>query len=169
MTPPNEVVEPVERSWKELNTRVDSLGPNGLVITGADGWAVKDHLIHVAAWEHSLLALLQGSARRSAMGVGPDVDETDAINAAVWSRHRNKTPEQAVDYFRQTHAALMKMLSTLTDADLQQPYNHFQPNDPRDPDDDRPALDWVAGNTYEHYAEHIGWIDQLVRDSRAAR
>ena len=35
--------------------------------------------------------------------------------------------------------------------------------------DDRPAVDWVAGNTWEHYAEHIAWINQLVRDSSASR
>ncbi len=102
------------------------------------------------------------------MGVGHDVDETDAINAAVWSLHREKTPEQALAYFRQTHALLMKLLNTLSDEDLKRPYNDYQPNDPRDPKDDRPALDWVAGNTYEHYAEHIAWINQLI-ESRAAR
>ena len=148
---------------------VDSLGPNVLSITGADGWAVKDHLVHIAAWEHSLLALLDGSDRRSAMGVGPEPQDTDAINAAVWSLHRNKTPEQALDYFRQTHALLMKRLGAMSDADLELPYNHYQPNDPRDPNDDRPAVDWVAGNTYEHYAEHTDWIGQLVKDSSAAR
>ncbi|HSS62062.1 MAG TPA: ClbS/DfsB family four-helix bundle protein [Candidatus Limnocylindrales bacterium] len=166
---PNIVVAPIETSWRDLNALVDSLGPSGLTVTGADGWAVKDHLIHIAAWENSLLALLEGADRRAAMGVGPDVNETDAINAAVWSMHRDKTPAQALDYFRQTHAALIKRLSTMSDADLKLPYNHYQANDPRDPNDNRPALDWVAGNTYEHYAEHVGWINQLVKDSSVSR
>lgn len=108
MTHPNSAVEPIEESWHQLNSLVESLGPSGLTLTGADGWAVKDHLIHIAAWEHSLLALLEGTDRREAMGVGPGVDETDAINAAVWSMHRSKSPEQALDYFHQTHALLMK-------------------------------------------------------------
>jgi hypothetical protein len=164
----NSVVEPIEKSWEELNALVDSLGPTGLSLTGADGWAVKDHLIHIAAWEHSLLALLEGADRRQAMGVGPDVDETDAINAAVWAMHRNMTPEEALAYFHQTHAQLLKLLSTMSDDDLRLPYNHYQPNEPRAASDNRPALDWVAGNTYDHYAEHIDWINQL-RDSSAAR
>lgn len=168
MTQTTSVVEPIEKSWKELNSLVDSLGPTGLSITGADGWAVKDHLIHIAAWEHSLLALLDGGDRHEAMGVGRDVDETDAINAAVWAMHRDKTPDEALDYFHQTHALLLKRLRTMSDADLQLPYNHYQPNEPRDDSDNRPALDWVAGNTYDHYAEHIDWINQL-RDSSAAR
>lgn len=115
-----------------------------------------------------MLALLEGADRRSAMGVGPGVDETDAINAAVWAMHRNKTPAEALDYFHQTHALLLKLLGTMSDDDLRLPYNHYQPNEPRDASDNRPALDWVAGNTYDHYAEHIDWINQL-RDSSAAR
>jgi len=166
---PNSVIEPVERSWAELNSLVESLGPSGLSLRGADGWAVKDHLIHVAAWEHSLLALLEGADRHQAMGVASDVDATDAINAAVWAMHRDKSPEEALEYFRQTHALLLKLLRTMSDEDLRLPYNHYQPNEPRNASDDRQALDWVAGNTYEHYAEHVDWINQLVKDSSAAR
>ncbi len=169
MTHANSVVEPIERSWTELNALIDSLGPSGLLITGPDGWAVKDHLVHIAAWEHSLIALFEGADRASAMGITRGVSDTDAINAMVWAMHRDKTPEEALTYFHQTHELLMKQLKTMSDDDLQLSYNHYQPNDPRDPKDDRPALDWVAGNTFEHYAEHISWIGQLVSDSSAAR
>lgn len=168
MTAPNSVVEPINKGWDELNTLVDSLGPNGLAQAGPDGWAVKDHLVHIAAWEHSLLALLDGRNRLAAMGVPGVEGDTDAINAAVWSLHRHKTPQQALDYFRETHALLMKLLARMSDAQLKLPYNHYQPNEPRDTDDNRPVVDWVAGNTYDHYAEHIAWINQLI-DSRAAR
>jgi hypothetical protein len=165
----NRAVEPIDQGWKELNQLVDSLGPFGLALKGSDGWAVKDHLIHIAAWEHSLLALLDGRDRLTAMGVPNAGEETDAINGAVWALHSEKTPQQALAYFRDTHALLMALLTKLSEADLELSYNHYQPNDPRDPDDDRPVLDWVAGNTYEHYAEHVEWINQLVKDSRAAR
>jgi hypothetical protein len=63
----------------------------------------------------------------------------------------------------------MGLLNRMSDADLQRPYNDYQPNDPRDPDDNRPALDWVAGNTWEHYAEHMEWINQLLKESSAER
>ena len=167
MTAANRALEPIETAWSELNALVESLGPDGLARTGADGWAVKDHLVHIAAWERSLIALLEGTDRHEAMGVGPEAEDTDAINAAVWSLHREKTPEQALAYFRETHAVLMKVLRTMSDADLQLSYNHYQPNDPRDPGDDRPVVEWVAGNTYDHYAEHIGWINQLIESSAA--
>jgi len=170
MSEPNSVIEPIEKSWQELDALVNPLGDEGLMLAGSDGWAVKDHLAHIAAWEASLIGLFEGSDRAAAMGIAAsDDDGTDAVNGALWRLHRDKTPEQAVAYFRRTHAALMRLLGGMSDADLQLSYNHYQPNQPRDPSDDRPALDWVAGNTWEHYAEHIDWINQLVKDSRAAR
>jgi hypothetical protein len=170
MSEPNSVIEPIEEGWNELNGLVESLGRERLTVKGSDGWTVKDHLDHVAAWEKSLIALLDGTDRAAAMGIAATGDEeTDAINDAIWKVHRDETPEQALAYFRDTHADLMRLLNRMSDDDLQRPYNDYQPNDPRDPDDNRPALDWVAGNTWEHYAEHIEWINQLVRDSSAER
>jgi hypothetical protein len=165
----NATVAPIEDGWKKLNDLVDSLGPRALTVTGSDGWAVKDHLVHIAAWEHSLLALLDGRDRLAAMGVPNGPEETDALNAAVWSLHREKSPQEALDYFRDTHSLLMTLLSRMTDDELKLPYNHFQPNDPRSADDNRPVIDWVRGNTYEHYVEHIDWIQALVKESSARR
>jgi hypothetical protein len=163
------VVAPIDEGWKKLNDLVDALGPRELTAAGSDGWAVKDHLVHIAAWEHSLLALLDGRDRLAAMGVPNGPEETDALNAAVWSLHHEKSPQEALQYFQDTHSLLMAMLSKMGDAELNLPYNHFQPNDPREAGDNRPVIDWVRGNTYEHYAEHIDWIQALVKESSARR
>ncbi len=169
MTAPNSTIAAVDDGWARLNAKIDSLGRDGLLVTGPDGWAVKDHLVHLAAWERSLLALLVGVDRSEAMGAGGESD-VEPINAKVWAAHRDDTPEDALAHFRDTHASLMSALGALSDDDLRLPYNHYQPNDPMpSPGGDRPVLDWVAGNTYEHYAEHIDWIDQLVRTASAAR
>ena len=77
------------------------------------------------------------------------------------------TPDQALAFSRDTHADLMRRMREMSDADLRRTYNHYQPNDPRDPHDDRPVVDWVAGNTYDHYTEHVGWINQLIESSAA--
>jgi len=165
----NAVLEPIDRGWQELNALIDSLGPSGLLLTGADGWAVKDHLSHIAAWEASLLALFDGTDRAAAMGVAETEGGTDALNEQIWNRNRDRTADDALEYFHSTHDALLKRLEAMTDAELQLSYNHYQPNDPRAPADDRPAVEWVAGNTWEHYAEHVAWIGQLVRDRSASR
>ncbi len=169
MSAANAEIEPIDKGWRELGALVDSLGPSGLEEKGSGLWAVKDHLVHIAAWELSLLGLLDGDDRRTAMGVAGVAEDTDALNEAVWLAHRHETTEQSLAFSRDAHERLMRRLAAMSDADLRRSYNHYQPNDPRDPGDDRPVVDWVAGNTYEHYAEHIGYIDQLLKESRASR
>ena len=169
MSAANAEIEPIEKAWLELVAVVDRLGPAGLELKGSGQWAVKDHLAHIAAWELSLLALLDGEDRRAAMGVTGAAEDTDPLNEAIWLVHRHDTAELALAFSRESHLRLMRRLGTMTDADLRRSYNHYQPNDPRDPGDDRPVVEWVAGNTYEHYAEHIGYIDQVVKDSSASR
>ena len=170
----NAVLDKIDAAWKELSDLVAQLGPDGLMLAAPEGWAVKDHLVHVGAWEHSLLGLIEGRNRLAEMGVphaprifqsGLPTDDTDAINDAVRKLHENETPESALVYFRESHAKVMGALGKLSEADLQKPYSHYQPEDA---DQKGPVIDWVGGNTWEHYAEHIGWINQLI-ESRAAR
>lgn len=169
MSSANSAIESVQAGWHELSTLIGSLPPDRLTVAGPDGWAVKDHLVHIAAWELSLVALLEGADRAKEMGA-PGMNDTDEINAAVWLAHRDLTPEAALAHSQKTHARLVAVLERMSDADLQRSYNHFQPDDPKElPAGDRPALDWVAGNTYEHYAEHIAWISQLLSRASAAR
>jgi hypothetical protein len=58
----------VDDSWTELNESVRRIGLDGLTITGDDGWAVKEHLAHIGAWELLLPALLEGREGNDAMG-----------------------------------------------------------------------------------------------------
>jgi hypothetical protein len=49
-------------------------------------------------------------------------------------------------------------MAKLSSNDLLLPYCHYQPSEA----EERPVLEWVAGNTYEHYAEHTGWIKEKL-------
>ena len=163
----NAEISRIEAGWKRLGELVNQVeDAAGLNKVGADGWTVKDHLAHVAAWEHSLLALIEGHDRERAMGLSGAVEGMDNVNEAIRKLHQTDTPDEALDYFRDSHARLVSALGKLSDADLQKPYSHYQP---ADPDEKGPVVGWVAGNTYEHYAEHIDWINQLLSESSAAR
>jgi len=157
----------IEAGWKRLGELVKQVeDAAGLNKVGADGWTVKDHLAHVAAWEHSLLALLEGRDRSGAMGLNEPMEEIDSINEAIRKLHATDTEDEALGYFRDSHAQLMAAMARLDDADLEKPYSHYQPTDP---DEKRPVVGWVAGNTYEHYAEHIDWMNQILSESSAPR
>jgi uncharacterized damage-inducible protein DinB len=157
----------IEAAWSDLTGLVNQVEEaGGLSQAGEDDWTVKDHLAHIAAWEHSLLALIQGHDRESAMGLTEVPEGIDNVNEAIRRLHETDTAGEALGYFRDSHAQLVAALGELSDADLQQPYSLYQRSDP---DEKRPVVGWVAGNTYEHYAEHINWINQLLRESSAAR
>jgi hypothetical protein len=157
----------IESSWNELVELVGQIqDAGGLTKVGADGWTVKDHLAHIAAWEHSLLALIEGRDRSLGMGLPEPLEGIDPINEAIRKLHETDTAEEALEYFRASHLQLITALEKLSDADLQKPYSHYQPSEP---DEERPVVGWVGGNTYEHYAEHIAWINQLISESSPAR
>ncbi len=63
--------------------------------------------------------------------------------------------------FEETHTQLAARISALADEDLSKPITHFQPDDPDDPDE-RPVLRKIIGDTYEHYAEHLPWIEAII-------
>lgn len=154
--------ERVAGGWDHLTELVDSLGEQDLAIAGADGWTVKDHLVHIAAWEQSLMAIFEGRDRIEAMGLPSGAMETEDINRAVWELNRDRSPEDALAFFRDTHDRLSGKLDGMQDADFELSFDHYQPGAIGGPDADRPVVDWVAGDTYEHYFEHIDWIRALL-------
>jgi uncharacterized protein (TIGR03083 family) len=154
-----EWVERIQRGWWELDELVAVLDAAALEAPMADGWRVKDHLAHLAAWEESLVALLEGRDREAAVGVsGIGKADVDSVNAAILERHREDSPAQAVASLRDTHRRLLAKLDQLGEEDLSRPYSHYQPGSSSHPDREKPVSDWVGVNTFEHYAEHLPLI-----------
>jgi uncharacterized protein (TIGR03083 family) len=146
----------VQRGWAELEEVVGGLDTDALQAPVADGWTVKDHLSHLAAWEESLLALLEGRDRAEAMAApGMEDEGVDAINAVVWEQRRGDAPAEALARLRETHGRLVARLEALSDEDFSRPYSYFQPDAA---DEQRPVTEWIAGNTWEHYEEHLDWL-----------
>ena len=56
---------------------------------------------------------------------------------------------------------MLTTLAGLSDEDLFKTYSYYQPDEPGDDSGD-PILNWIMGNTYEHYAEHQAWIEALL-------
>jgi len=155
----------IERTWNALNVALDRLSQAQLTtIRDAEGWSAKDHLIHLAAWESSAVYFLQGKPRHEGIGVDRALyDEGDdtAINAAVYQKHKDLPLADALARLRAVHQELMNLLQPLSDADLQKPYTYYLPEEP---DDERMAINVIYGNSAHHFAEHLGWIEELVGD-----
>jgi hypothetical protein len=157
----DEARKKVNDGWHELDSLTRSLDAEGLSLhRSPDGWAVKDHLVHIAAWELWLLALFEHRDKLAAMGAGGAEREIDDINTVVYENHRDDSVEEALRYFRESHAQLMRALEDKSTEDFERPYKAFF--DPGQESDEQPVLVAVAANTYEHYAEHAGWIKEQI-------
>lgn len=163
-----ELLEQIAQHWTALNTALDALSPTALTtIQDAQGWSVKDHLIHIRSWERSALCLLQRKPRHLAL----EVDEAlylqggeDAINAAIFQKHQDEPLAEVLASFRANHQQLLAALQPLTDADLQKRYRFYLPQEPGEGDGPL-AFTIVYNNTAHHYAEHLAWIEALVRQT----
>jgi hypothetical protein len=150
-----ELLRRIDASWKDLEQTLLSKPDEELSRSVLDGWSVKDHLAHIAAWELSLVALLRGADRRAALGL-PDGDiETDEANAIVRQRYRELSPTEVRALLRGAHQEVLLALADMSDADLERPYSHYQPADEAVTN---PVVGWINGNTHEHYQEHLGWL-----------
>lgn len=166
-----ELMPEVEQAWAALNAAIDRLSETQLTtLRDPQGWTVKDHLIHVAYWERSAVFFLTGQPRHVALGVDESLylrGSDDEINAAIFQEHKDLPLTEALAQFRDTHQQLLSVLQPLTDADLQKRYREYLPDEPADGDGPL-AIDVVDGNSANHYAEHLTWIEELLTRSTAA-
>ncbi|HEU4325757.1 MAG TPA: DinB family protein [Roseiflexaceae bacterium] len=170
--PPNTeaLLARIDASWAALLQEIEGRSEQELTrpLDGQD-WSIRDHLVHITAWEHSLLGLLTGQDRRLAMGIDPaaasrkDVAEeidTDTLNELVRQASLGQTTAQILERLHQSHKLLLSRLRALSDEDLMRPYSHYQPQDPTAPSD--PVIGWIVGNTFGHYEEHVGWLKEAA-------
>ncbi len=161
-----ELIATIEHAWPTLNTALDRLTPSQLTQKDTEGWTVKDHVTHIAAWERSVVFLLQGKPRHAGLDVSPAVYEQgdeDAINAVIQQQHSTLSWNDALTQLRNVHRQMMTLLGSLSDADLQQPYRYYLPDEPGD-GDGPPAINVIYGNTAGHFGEHQEWIAALVKE-----
>jgi hypothetical protein len=158
-----EFLAEVADAWDGFNAVIDRLSEGQL--TGAQdeqGWTVKDHLVHLAAWERSTTFFLQGKPRHEGLGVEEALymgDDVDAVNAQIYQQQKSLPLSQVMAMLQDTHQQLLAAIEPLTDDDLHKPYHHFQPGQP---DDERIAMQVIHDNTIDHYDEHLGWIETLL-------
>jgi hypothetical protein len=161
-----ELMDRMAAGYEALEQTVAALDGLQLNHSGPEGWAVKDHLFHLAAWERGIAWLLSGRSRYEGMGVTPEewqAHTMDEVNDLVHQRSQERDAAEALAAFRAAYQAMLDALAPLEDADLQRPYSDFDPAATRYAD--RPIAGWIIGDTYEHYEEHLGYIRSMLAAS----
>ena len=158
-----EILSLVDQAWTALESTVARLSPTQLTdVRDQAGWAVKDHVIHVAAWEDALVARLAGRPIHEALGLDEATlsQDEDTENAAIFARHRHRPLAEVLEAARASHRTIRARLAALGDRAVAGSVADLVP--PSAERDESPAAVWIAGNTWDHYAAHLNWIRELV-------
>ena len=154
-----ELLSATEREWFALMDVVAKLTAVQLSTPDAGGWTPTDNLAHLTEWMNILLGYhMDGRPAYEVMGVAPEVVEGwdfDKINAVLVERYKNRSAEDVLDELKTVYARVMDKLNSTPFEKLLQPRH---PDDPHS----YPLLASVAGDTYEHFAEHREAIEKAT-------
>lgn len=160
-----ELVSEIDTAWSKLNAALDRLTDAQMTeVRDAEGWAVKDHLVHMAAWERSVVVLLQGQPRHTGLGIDEQLylsGNEDAINAAIQDQRKHVSLGEALADLREVHRQLLSLIEPLSDDDLSKANSDYELQVMGERDE-RPVIGLIYGNTAHHFQEHQTWIEGLV-------
>lgn len=163
-----DLMREIDQAWTRLNSALDRLSEEQLTgISDPQGWTIKDHLVHIAAWESSVTAFIEGRPRHEGLGVDEQVyasGDDDTINAAIQEPKKNISLSEAKSIFRDAHSRLLNLLEPMSDDDLYRANSDFQPAGTSERDE-RPIIGMIFSNTAGHYSEHQGWIEELAKSA----
>jgi len=144
---------------------IDASPPRELTLPDLHGgWSIKDEVAHVTYWETRVLAVLQaalaGEEPPHQPGAG-SAEKIEELNAGVFAASQRRTLDDVLAEMARTHAAFVRAVEGLPDDALFDPHRFPWA-------DGEPVAVAIAGDTYEHYPEHIRNIQRwrAVRSTR---
>ncbi len=157
-----ELLATIGNAWNSFQGYLINLTPAQVTIpTDPAGWTSLDHVIHLAHWENSMIALMNKQDRADAMGIDPAVyaaGDDDVINGLLQQQTKDMALPEAFSFVMGIHQRFLTQIESLSEEDVHRPYNYFAPNSSRT----EPLIDLIYGNTVEHYPEHQSYIDKIV-------
>jgi hypothetical protein len=137
--------------WEALLAQVDE---EWMLQPGAAGkWSVKDVIAHVTWYEREMIPLM-----RMHTLAGSELWElsNEERNEIVYQQNRDRPLQEILHEGQQAYAALLEAAQALSDADLNDPHRFKQMPE-----------DWVpwqifAGNSFEHYQDHVASLRQWL-------
>jgi len=149
----DEILEALEDEREKFLDAIEGLSDEALQEPGMVGeWSVKDVVSHLIAWEAELVKLLwqakQGIDPGSAHFGSKSVDE---LNAAWYTEFQARPLEQVQADFQAVRRQTERRVEAFSDNDLNDPgrYPWLKGH---------PLWEWVAGDSFEHEAEHTAQI-----------
>ena len=123
-----------------------------------DGWAVKDVLAHITWWEQRMIQLLRSAQRgepyeRLALPDEAPDGVIDRVNGEVFAANRDRPAADTLMERQRSFADVLATIDALGAGDTIDPA-------PLEAILGSDVAAFIAGDTYEHYAEH----DTAIRE-----
>ncbi len=118
ITSKQELLAAIDRNWVQLTAALARLTPADFTAHHDDhGWTVKDHIVHLAAWERSVVYLLTGRPRHVGLGVSESALPVRRRGCDQRRHHGGQPADRrtaaALAELRAVHAELLAVLAPL--------------------------------------------------------
>jgi hypothetical protein len=123
-------------------------------------WSAKDHLMHLAVWSIGVVSMILGKNRWEAMGLADGSGGFDHMNELIYLAHKDKSSDEVKSAFEIAHQNMMVLIGGMSEEDMEKPYVHYDPTDPKQRTD--PIYNWIAGDGFAHYEEHLPWMEEAI-------
>lgn len=148
-----EAMQTEYEKWEELLSRLDEAT---MLRPGATGtWAIKDVIGHIISWQKLTLARLEPITRDEEYVPSGPKKTIDEWNAQFYLENSKYSLAELLAEAPVVYGQVVALVQKLSEEEL---------NDPNRAKwlDGTPAWKWIEGNTYEHYQEHIGAIEEWL-------
>jgi hypothetical protein len=149
----DEILDALEDEREKFLEAIDGLSDDEIQAPGVVGsWSVKDIMIHLSAWEAEMVKLLwQAHSGQKPTTMHFSQVDVDAINREWFDAYHDRPLERVFDDFAAVRKQTARRVDGLTDQALEDPQRY-------DWLGGRPLWEWVAGDSFEHEAEHAAQI-----------
>ena len=153
-------------SYAALERTIGQLSDTQLTAPIDGSWSAKDILAHIAAWEQVTIHFHVGDRSFEEVtqltNIPYATTPVDQINEAFYERDRDLSLAQVLQSFRTSHQELLAMLDGMSEADLFEPYTPAGRSG-------GPLIEWIIGDSYDHYDEHHATMQRLLHVHESGR
>lgn len=148
-----DLIQRIETEWARLQSSLDGLSEEQLHTPGVVGdWSIKDILAHITAWQTRLITAMfkaEKGFQPETTGGGAAVDK---LNEKFYREMKDRPFDQVWDDLDASYHQLLRRLENWSDKDLFDAKRFKWMRG-------EPFERYIAGDSYEHYAEHAAQIE----------
>ena len=132
---------------------IDGLSDEDMEQPGVmDGWSVKDLLAHLTMWEAELIKLLwQAKQGQKPSSIHFSHISVDELNERWKNEMQDRDLERVMADFQSVRNQTIRRVDAFSDKDLNDAKRYGWL-------DGKPLWEWIAGDSFQHEAEHLEQI-----------